>query len=238
MGCRRQHRARRLEHSEIIYEKIAPDDCFTAKGIITTAEKAWNAALAITLGFEGGAVDHPDDLGGATNLGITQATLDRARNLADAPELPDNVVALKIEQAVEIYRLLFWDQSGFAAIAAAGHFATAICGFDFAVNSGAKKAAHVLQEGLNLANRGGRDWPNLTADGVIGQQTIAALAACAAKRGERETASFYLDMRVWRIIDITRARVAEKNETFVWGWIGRIGKMRQFVEHGKIGKPL
>lgn len=108
-----------------------------------------------TLRHEGGFVDNPHDRGGRTNFGITQKTLDSVND----PSLPKDVKDLTEAQASAIYHKFYWeplkaDQLPFEIRAML---------FDQAVNSGVSGAVKRLQKILNL-----------TPDGVIGQQTIAA----------------------------------------------------------------
>ena len=46
------------------------------------AAENFDRALALTLKFEGGYADNPADPGGATNMGVTRATLSRVRGMA------------------------------------------------------------------------------------------------------------------------------------------------------------
>ena len=62
-------------------------------------------ALSFVLGNEGGYSNDPLDRGGATNLGITQSTLDRARR-EGIGRLPQSVKDLKREQAEQQAREL------------------------------------------------------------------------------------------------------------------------------------
>ncbi|MGY6531509.1 glycoside hydrolase family 108 protein [Glycocaulis sp.] len=113
-------------------------------------------ALDHVLKWEGGYVDHPDDPGGATNFGITLATLQgwRGRSVTKA-----DVKALTKAEAGEIYKARYWDQcrcdelpEGVDAIV-----------FDAAVNHGPGRAARLLQEALNVG-----------VDGIIGPITMGA----------------------------------------------------------------
>jgi len=64
-------------------------------------------ALALVLESEGGYVDDPRDPGGATNLGITRATLARWRGRVVSKA---DVRQLGRAEAAAIYRALFWDK--------------------------------------------------------------------------------------------------------------------------------
>lgn len=109
---------------------------------------------------EGGYVDHPNDRGGPTNFGITQATLAAWRR---QPVTPWQVKTMTEAEAREIYRTNYIDKPGFDAIPDAG-----VKGFlvDYGVNSGPGAAVKALQTVLGVQ-----------ADGSIGPITRAAIAA-------------------------------------------------------------
>lgn len=113
-------------------------------------------ALEHVLQWEGGYVDHPDDPGGATNMGITLATLQswRGRIVTRA-----DVKALTPAEAGKIYKARYWDQCRCDELPEGVD--TII--FDAAVNHGTGRAARLLQEALNV-----------TSDGRIGPITLAA----------------------------------------------------------------
>jgi lysozyme family protein len=67
----------------------------------------FDICLAFTLKTEGGYVDNPADPGGATNMGITLATL---RQWSDDPGLgPTQVEDITQRTARAIYRSLYWN---------------------------------------------------------------------------------------------------------------------------------
>lgn len=99
--------------------------------------------LALTLAHEGGYSDHPLDPGGATNWGVTQATLSRARGRAVTKA---DVRALSRDEAAAIYRRLYWDAVNGDDLPA-GVDATV---FDHAVNSGPAAALRILRAALGL----------------------------------------------------------------------------------------
>ena len=116
-------------------------------------------ALSLVLKHEGGYVDHPADPGGATNRGITLATLStwRGRKVTKA-----EVKALTVEEASAIYRANYWNVVKGDDLPAGVDLAV----FDFAVNSGPARAAKHVQALVGTA-----------ADGVIGPKTLAAVKA-------------------------------------------------------------
>ena len=105
------------------------------------------AALALILRHEGGYADHPLDPGGATNRGITRATLARHRG---RPVSKAEVLALSEDEAAAIYRASYWNAiraddlpSGIDLLV-----------FDAAVNSGPARALRWLQDSLGLPATG------------------------------------------------------------------------------------
>lgn len=117
------------------------------------------AALDAVLRHEGGYADHPADPGGATNLGVTRATLARWRGRAVSKA---EVKALTRAEASRIYRAFYWDAVCADALAAG----VDLCVFDHAVNSGPLRAVRTLQKILGV-----------TADGLVGPRTLARAAA-------------------------------------------------------------
>lgn len=121
---------------------------------------SFDHALAITLGWEGGWSNHPDDPGGATNLGITHGTLAQWRKKRPNWGLPGDVRNLKRAQAARIYRAGYWDTvRGDELPAYVGLLA-----FDTAVNHGPGRARKWLQEAVGVK-----------VDGILGPLTLAAV---------------------------------------------------------------
>ncbi|AWN54703.1 glycosyl hydrolase 108 family protein [Methylobacterium sp. 17Sr1-1] len=115
-------------------------------------------ALSLVLTHEGGWSDDPADPGGATNLGVTIGTLSL---WLGRPATRAEVRALTPGSVAPLYRRRFWDGIQGDALPAGLDYAL----FDFAVNSGPKRAVIGLQRALGLAD-----------DGRLGPVTLAALA--------------------------------------------------------------
>lgn len=117
----------------------------------------FQTCLPLILAHEGGYVDNIHDNGGATNLGITQATLaayrDHAVTKADVKALTPAMVA-------PIYEANFWRTCGADKMPDGLDYAV----FDFAVNSGPGRAKKYTQLAAGVA-----------ADGAIGPATLAAV---------------------------------------------------------------
>lgn len=114
---------------------------------------AFDQALSFVLAMEGGYVNHPKDPGGATNMGITQATYDAWRKSRKLP--PQDVRLLTREEAAAIYRANYWDRIGGDALAQKDP-ALALVAFDAAVQHGVQLATQMLK-----ASSG--DWRRLLA---------------------------------------------------------------------------
>ena len=128
----------------------------------------FDTCLAFTLAQEGGYVDDPADPGGATNMGITLATL---RHWDHSPTLgPADVQDMTRQIAASIYRALYWNALRGDALPAGIDLST----FDFGVNAGTRRGAELLQQVLGL--------PPDQVDGCVGPETLrAALAANASE---------------------------------------------------------
>lgn len=120
------------------------------------ARRNYNAIMDHVFEFEGGYVDHPRDPGGATNMGITRATLEHwlGRHVTK-----QEVRDLSKDTARRIYRANYWNK---------------VCGdelpggldlvaMDAAVNSGPSRGAKWIQQALGVS-----------VDGAIGPVTIKA----------------------------------------------------------------
>jgi lysozyme family protein len=112
-------------------------------GATQMSQEPFMVCLAFTLKYEGGYVDHPADPGGATNLGVTRATLAKWRG---RPVSKSDVKALSRAEAAEIYRRYFWEPCG-GPILPAGVNAVV---FDWAVHSGPSRAVRALHKVLKI----------------------------------------------------------------------------------------
>jgi lysozyme family protein len=178
-----------------------------------------NELLEELLEREGGYVNHPADRGGPTKFGITEAVA-RANGFAGAMrDLPR-------DEALAIYRRLYWLRPGFNSVAARAPRVAAEL-FDTGVNMGPGVAATFLQRALTALNRNGADYADLVPDGRIGKSTLAALDSFLRVRGRSGETVL---LRALEALQGERyLRLAENrpaNEAFLYGWLAnRIGTL-------------
>ncbi|CAN5115859.1 putative peptidoglycan-binding domain-containing protein [soil metagenome] len=166
---------------------------------------------------EGGYCHHPDDRGGPTNWGITQAVALANGYAGPMRDLPRDIAA-------DLYRRLYWERPAFAFIAESAPKLAAEL-FDTGVNMGPAVAAGFLQRALNALNRNERDYADLLVDRTGGAKTLAALAAFLYKRGPHSETVLLAAIEALqgaRYIDLAERRPA--SESFLYGWLAnRIG---------------
>lgn len=118
------------------------------------AAENFSKALEHLLRSEGGYSDHPQDPGGRTNLGVTQAVWE---DWIDRSVSEENMKALTPAKVAPLYREMYWDRIKADKLPSGVDY----CVFDAAVNSGVSRAAKWLQTTVGAV-----------ADGAIGEQTL------------------------------------------------------------------
>jgi len=159
---------------------------------------------------EGGFVNHPKDPGGATNRGVTLATLKRLGIDVDGDGDSDIVDLRNLREtdAVRVYKLFYWDKVSADDLPPGVDFAVA----DFAVNSGPVRAAQHLQRALGVE-----------ADGHVGPKTLAA----AWKADRAILINKICDSRLAFMRDAKNRKTGEKLwPTFGKGWAARVAQVR------------
>lgn len=162
----------------------------------------FDACLTLVLGAEGGFANDPRDRGGATNYGITLATLAEWRRSRDPSAIvtADHVRDLKVEEAKEIYRSRYWNVLRCDDLPKGVDLLV----FDFGVNAGPARSAKILQEVLGVEQ-----------DGSIGPVTLNGLNACGPDKIIREFSAKRLDF--YRSLDDFKV--------FGAGWTNRTNSM-------------
>lgn len=160
---------------------------------------------------EGGYVNHPNDPGGPTNLGITQQTLSE---WLQRPATIDEVRNLDIETAKEIYRQRYVSGPGMDQLPESIMPSVV----DMGVNAGPRVAVRLLQQVINRAGFG-----PIGADGVIGPKTMAAAQAAETAMGGM-LVNAYADER----ISFYRGLAAgnPRFQVFLQGWTNRANSWR------------
>ena len=166
----------------------------------------FDEALKFVLQAEGGFSNTAGDLGGATNLGVTQAVYNTYRA---SHGLPAQSVALILNNEVsDIYHNEYW-------IAAKCDQITnkvSVIHFNTAVNTGCHEASLLLQRSAGVA-----------VDGIIGSKTLNAVnnndPNVLSGKYIQELSNFYT----------TLAENHPNDEGFLTGWLNRTAKLNQLV---------
>lgn len=173
--------------------------------------------LDVIVHNEGGYSNHAADRGGATNIGVTQATYNdwRARSGQQARDVRD-ITWNEIEQ---IYHKGYWLASGCDRLS---RLEIALIAFDAAVNHGPSRAIRFLQRGAGL--------PASQVDGAFGPRTLAAIeSADPAQLVQRA-----LDAR-WDFFQ-SIMRNDPSQEAFRNGWRNRVEHLREITQRWASGQ--
>lgn len=162
--------------------------------------------IPFILQWEGGFVNDPDDLGGATNKGITIGAFTeyKKRKGQKAPTV-DDLKNISAADWHDVFKSLYWDRWKADEIKSQ---AVANILVDWVWASG----SHGIKRPQRLLG--------VKADGIVGKQTIAALNAMDAAT----LFTMIKDDRAKFIDEICKAR--PKNEKYRKGWMNRINAIR------------
>ena len=171
----------------------------------------FDRALKRLLGVEGEYSDHPDDSGGKTRWGITEAVAVKNGYRGRMRDYP-------IEEAKRVYKKDYWDAMGLGLICVTSEpIADEL--FDSGVNVGTGLPQVWLQRLLNVANDKGRIYRDVKVDGVIGPSTALALAEYIGKRGSSGEGVMLSALNGFQSVHYTvLAERGEKNKSFWFGW--------------------
>ncbi|WP_072532343.1 glycoside hydrolase family 108 protein [Bacteroides ilei] len=166
-----------------------------------------NVLVPLILKWEGGFVNDPDDLGGATNMGVTLATYRQYRKSRKLPApTVDDLKNLSREEWTDILKTYYWDRWQADRIRD-------------------QSVANILVDWVWASGVYGIRIPqqilDVTADGIVGKNTLAALHSYSPQAelfGRIKQARFeYIDR-------ICTSRPA--NRKFRKGWENRIRAFR------------
>ena len=181
----------------------------------------FNKAIKIILANEGGYVNHPNDPGGETNLGITTNTLKQANSYGITDLI--SVKNLTTEIASDIYYEMYWKPSKAENMLSP----IDLIHFDATVNCGGSRANKLLQQAINfiLAQK------ILVVDGIIGKNTLKYFNSVVTDdERAKEFSYILLDER-----DKFYENLAAKNskmKVFLKGWHNRTNNLRKLIKKG------
>ena len=154
--------------------------------------------LELVLKSEGGYINHKDDPGGRTNLGVTQAVWEE---WVGHPVSENDMKALTAEKVAPMYEMKYWRTSYCEKLPVG----VSLLVFSMAVNSGSGRAVKLLQRTLGLVE-----------DGVIGAKTMAKIQECSptdlVEKYSKTRQAFYEGLKTFPI--------------FGKGWLNRVEKER------------
>lgn len=166
-----------------------------------------NKLVPHILKFEGGFVNDPDDLGGATNKGVTFKTYKLYRNRKGLP-IPSvgDLKRLSNDEFTDILKTMFWDACRADEINSQS-VANAIV--DWAWHSGTATAAKEIQRVLGVK-----------ADGIIGNITLSAI-------NSQSPLPLFGKIKAARVKYIERiCKSRPKNQKYYRGWMNRINDLQ------------
>lgn len=158
------------------------------------------------LKWEGGFANDPQDLGGATNKGITMGTYEQYYRLKGYPKPTiERLKNITSEQWMDVLKTLYWDKWKADEIKN-------------------QSVANILVDWLWASGSYGIKLPqkvlNVPIDGIVGSKTIAAINS----RDPRELFDAIKAERVAFIDRICQSRPA--NIKFKKGWLNRINDFK------------
>lgn len=171
-----------------------------ASAIAPLGTSAVDLLIARVIQREAGFVNNSADRGGATNYGITIATLRAWRR---TPVSVEDVQNLTVEEAETIYKTEYFTSTGFDQVPDPQLLELL---FDFGVNSGVPAASKALQRAIGVKD-----------DGAIGPISLAALKAV------NNTAALFYRMKCERYELLLRFIGSDAEEAaFAIGWSNRL----------------
>ena len=119
----------------------------------------WKRSFELMLKSEGGFVNHPQDPGGMTNLGVTKRVWEEWVGRESNEKEMRSLTPAMVEP---LYKRKYWDACRCDELPEGLDYLV----FDFAVNAGPGRSIKTLQTAVGA-----------TPDGIIGPKTLAAVRA-------------------------------------------------------------
>jgi lysozyme family protein len=158
----------------------------------------FDLCLTLLLAHEGNYVDHPQDPGGRTNLGVTQRVWEE---WLGRPVSEKEMRALTPTMVKPLYKRKYWDAIRGNELVSGVDYAV----FDVAVNSGAGRAIKFLQSCVGV-----------DADGGFGPRTLDAVS----KQDPERLIELYCAKRLEFL------QALKTFETFGKGWSRRVAEVK------------
>lgn len=183
------------------------------------------------LNSEGGYVNHPNDIGGETNRGITTGTLVRAKSRGIAPpDVSIRDLTDRTDVVYAIYNEMYYKESFANKMPHPLSFAY----LDACVNhgiggrtaKGTAVGAGMIFQSVLVEQFGSK----IDIDGRVGVQTLNAMLDVLKKVSAEELAERYNDRR-----ELYYKRIVENNpsqKVFFKGWMNRLNKVRSICRGG------
>ena len=161
----------------------------------------YDKCLETILHHEGGYVNHPEDPGGETNMGVTKRVYDDFGGTKDMKDL-------EFDDVAPIYKQNYWDRVKGDQLP----IGLDLCVFDFGVNAGTGRSAKYLQALIGT-----------TVDGGIGPNTLKAVDAYVEEVGIEETIRGFQQKRqdFYESLDTFK--------TFGKGWTRRVDETTELA---------
>lgn len=187
-------------------------------------ESRFQECLRLTLNFEGGFSDDPKDAGGATNMGITEGTLNSAYKAGIVSH--NNIKSLTTNEAAKIYEINYWNKCRCYDIPEPLDYLV----FDMAVNAGVGTSSKAFQNVLNRYSTS-----SISEDGAIGEKTIALLDELLDSASDIPSPPYKSDLLIRAMVDsllqnfekhyvsICEGNTQQQinNRSFLRGWMNR-----------------
>ena len=140
----------------------------------------FNEIIEEVLEAEGGFVNDPDDLGGATNFGVTQKSYSA---FLGSEASVDDVRNMTRDEAKECYKKDFWNPAKVDRLPDnLKHIY-----FDMVVNMGRKNAGKIIQQAVNTK----KNQSLLEIDGIVGAGTLSHVESLTLKDVLVERSMFF-----------------------------------------------
>lgn len=172
----------------------------------TTTQDAFEIAYQFTRKWEGGYVDNPNDIGGATNFGVINSVYQDFRT--QKGRQPQHVYYCTELEAKEVFYENYWLQGLCDKVP----YPVNVALFDSVINFGVVGGTTFLQEVLQVRQ-----------DGVLGRESLQALKG-------RNTKDLALDMVAARITyRYKRVQELPSQGVFLDGWVNRDTDLEEFI---------